>query len=54
MIRGFRTHTDLYKRQVQKIVSQEAQSFLLASFIGGLAGGVVGAIFSFGLGSVLF
>jgi hypothetical protein len=54
MIKGLRIHSDLYKKQVQKIVSEQARGFLLSSFAGGFAGGIVGAIFSFGIGAILF
>jgi hypothetical protein len=54
MIKGLRIHSDLYKKQVQKIVSEQARGFLLASFAGGFVGGIAGAVFSFGLGAVLF
>lgn len=57
-LRGFRKNSKLYdirlKESIVSIVSDQARGFLLASFFGGLCGGVCGAIFAVGLGAIFF
>jgi len=57
-LRGFRKGTAIYDKRAKELitatVSNQARGFLLASFLGGVCGGVVGSIFAFGLGAILF
>jgi hypothetical protein len=53
-LKGFRVGSDLYNQQIKNIVSDEDRGFLLAGFFGGAFGGFCGAVFSFGLGAILF